>query len=322
MRNIFAVIKLSVVCSTLLCLCAVQLVQAQSPTAESPLVGIPKAKWMWTHLERDIQREAESLDGYIAVGVCDLRASCTGSFFINPDEPMPQASSIKIVVLLELYKQAQGGRLKLDDVYTVRKEDLVQDSDIMNGLTPGVSKITLRDLATMMMAVSDNAATNVLIDKVGMAQATATMQSLGLKNTRLARKMMDLKAAHEGRENISTAREMVTLLRSVYEGKVLNKPYADEFWKMLATHKADSHMRQAIPDEVMVASKHGWLEGVRAESGVVFVEGRPFIVTVMTSYLRDEKEGEAVIGRITRKAYDYFSRMARSSEYGRVISTK
>lgn len=322
MRNILCLIRWSKASATLVLLAA-GLVQAQSsPTPEKVTTENAKLQWMWSHLERDIQKEAESLDGYIAVGICDLRASGNAPLLVNADEIMPQASSIKILVLLELYKQAQEGRLRLLDTYTVRKEDFVQDGDIFNGLAPGVSKPTLRDLATMMMAVSDNAATNVLIDRVGMDNVAATVKTLGLRNTRLQRKMMDLEAAKAGRENVSTVREMMTLLRVVYEGKVLNKPYAEDFWKLLATNKSDSHMRQAIPAEVVVASKHGWLEGVRAETGVVFLEGHPFLVSVMTTYLADEKEGEAVIGRITRRAYGYFSRAARSSEYGRVISTK
>jgi beta-lactamase class A len=240
----------------------------------------------------------------------------------NGDEVMPQASSIKIVVLLELYKQAQEGKLKLTDLYTVRAEDIVQDSDILGGLTPGVSKITLHDVATAMMAVSDNAATNVLIDRIGIDNTNQMLMSLGLRNTKLRRKMMDLKAASEGRENISTVREMVTLLRLVYEGKVLNPQYTADFWKMLATHKGDSHMRKAVPDDVVVASKHGWLEGVRAESGVIFVKDRPFVISVMTTYLTNAKDGEEAIQRITQKSYEYFDRAGRATEYGRVVSNK
>src|SRR6266851_4870534 len=90
------------------------------------------------------------------------------------------------------------------------KEDLVIGSDIMLGLTPGFTRLTLRDLATMMVAVSDNSATNVLIDRVGFDNVNAMLEGLGLHGTRLRRKMMDLKAASEGRENVSTPREMMT----------------------------------------------------------------------------------------------------------------
>src|SRR5207248_6981132 len=130
-------------------------------------------------------------------------------FLLHPDDIFPQASSIKITVLAELYRQAQQGKLKLTDLYTVQASDLVPDSDIMNGLTPGVTKITLRDLATMMVAVSDNSATNVLIDRVGMENVNTFLDSLGLTHIRLRRRMMDLKAAGEGRENVATPAEMM-----------------------------------------------------------------------------------------------------------------
>src|SRR5581483_5477490 len=127
--------------------------------------------------------------------------------------------------------------LKLSDMYTVQQSDLVQDSDIMNGLTPGVTRITLRDLATMMVAVSDNSATNVLIDRLGMGNVNTMLDTLGLKYTRLRRKMMDLEAAKQGRENISTPREMMTLLDAIYHGKVLDKDSTSNFFKVLTTNK-------------------------------------------------------------------------------------
>ena len=202
----------------------------------------------------------------------------------------------------------------------MQQSDLVQDSDIMNGLTPGVTKITLQDLATMMVAVSDNSATNVLIDRVGMENVNALLDSLGLSHTRLRRKMMDVKAASEGRENISTPREMMTLLDSVYRGKVLNKEMSDDFFKMLSTHK-DSWIPRDLPDDVKSANKPGALEGVRNDSGVVFAQNRPFVICVMTTYLRRERDGEEAISKIALAAYRMFDRIGRASEYGRVVST-
>jgi beta-lactamase class A len=276
-----------------------------------------KQKLLWAKMEKAVTQLADSTDGIAAVSILDLRSG--EQLLINGDEVMPQASSIKITVLLELYKQAQAGRLKLTDEYVVREQDIVQDSDIMGGLTPGVTRITLRDLATMMVAVSDNAATNVLIDRIGMDNVNASLQSLGLTQTRLRRKMMDLAAAKSGNENVATAREMTTLLRLVYEGKVLNKEYTTDFWKILATHK-ESDVPRLLPDGLMIANKPGSLEGVRTDSGVVFLKGRPFVVSVMGTYLRNEKAFEATISEIARLAYDYFDRVARASNYGRVIS--
>jgi beta-lactamase class A len=234
---------------------------------------------------------------------------------------MPQASSIKIAVLANLFLQAQQGKLKLTDEYTVSKEDLVDGSDIMQGLTPGVTRLTLRDLATMMVAVSDNSATNVLIRRVGMENVNAMLESAGLHVTRLQRQMMDLKAASEGRENISTPREMMTLLELIYRGKLLNKEMTADFIKILSTHK-ESSLLQGLPDDVIAANKPGELEAVRNDSGIVLIKNRPYILCVMTTFLKSEKEGSAAIRRISELAYSYFDRVSRASEYGRVVSPK
>ena len=171
----------------------------------------------------------------------------------------------------------------------------------------------------MMIAVSDNSATNVLIDRVGMENVNALMDSMSLAHTRLRRKMMDLKAASEGRENISTPAEMMTLLEGLYRGKVLNKEMTDDFFKVLSTHK-DSWIPRYLPEGLKMANKPGALEGVRNDSGVIFVENRPYIICVMTTYLRRESDGEEAIARVSQAAYRMFDRLARASEYGRVIS--
>jgi beta-lactamase class A len=239
---------------------------------------------------------------------------------LHADDVFPQASSIKICVLAELYRQAQDGKLKLTDLYTVNAADLVQDSDIMGGLTPGVTRITLRDLATMMVAVSDNSATNVLIDRVGMDNVNALLKSRGLAQTKLRRKMMDVKAAGEGRENVSTPGEMMRLLESIYRGEVLNKELTEDFFKVLSTHK-DSWIPRDLPDGLKIANKPGALEGVRNDSGIVFVDKRPYVICVMTTYLGNERDGENAISQVSLAAWRMFDRMGRASEYGRVVSS-
>ena len=189
----------------------------------------------------------------------------------------------------------------------------------MGGLTPGVTRITLRDLATMMVAVSDNSATNVLIDRVGMENVNAMLASVGIEHTRLHRKMMDLDAAKQGRENISTPREMMTLLADIYRGKVLNVEGKGDFFKVLSTNK-DSWIPRDLPADVKIANKPGALEGVRNDSGIVFVEGRPYVICVMTAFLTNERDGEEAISKVSLAAWRMFDRLGRASEYGRVVS--
>jgi beta-lactamase class A len=294
--------------------------QSSSPFSGNPSSGKPspgKQKELWQKLEASITEIDQHLDGVMGVAIEDLTTG--DQYFLHEDEVFAQASSIKITILADLYLQAQQGKLKLTDLYTVQLSDLVPDSDIMNGLTPGVTRVTLRDLATMMVAVSDNAATNVLIDRLGMPNVNAMLDSLGLTHTRLRRKMMDVQAAKEGRENISSPREMMTLLSAIYHGKLLDKESTAEFFKMLSTNK-ESFIPRDLPPDLKIANKPGELEAVRNDSGIVFVEGRPFVICVMTAFLRSERDGENAISQVSLSAWRMFDRLSRASEYGRVVS--
>jgi beta-lactamase class A len=302
-------------------LCMVLLLVAASfaQTASNPAAASSseKQKVLWQKLGSVINDVDAHLDGVMGVAIEDLKTG--DQFFIRENEAFAQASSIKITVLANLYLQAQQGKLKLTDLYTVQASDLVPDSDIMGGLTPGVTCLTLRDLATMMVAVSDNSAANVLIDRVGMANVNAMLDSLGLAHTRLRRKMMDLDAANQGRENISTPHEMMTLLEAIYRGKLLNKESTADFFKVLSTNK-DSWIPRDLPAGVKIANKEGSLEAVRNDSGIVFVEGRPYVICVMTAFLTNERDGEQAISKISFSTWRMFDSLSRASEYGRVVS--
>jgi beta-lactamase class A len=286
---------------------------------------VVQSELLWQKLQDTVEQENRELDGTMGVAILDLTDGRT--FTLNANHVFATASSIKVAVLAELYRQEQqseggaSGKAKLSDAYTVDEKDVVPDSVIMGGLTPGVTHVTNRDLATFMVAVSDNSATNVLIDRLGMPQVNALLDSLGLHQTRLQRKMMDVKAAQEGRENIATPVELMGLLAALYQKKVLNSGLTADFFKVLGTHK-ESAIPRFIPEDVICANKSGELAGVRNDVGVVFVPNRPFVIAVMTGYLKRERDGNDAIARIAGAAYEYFDRVARSSQYGRVVSER
>jgi beta-lactamase class A len=277
---------------------------------------------LWKTLEARVEHIATRLDGVMGVTVLDLT---NGRILLhNADRVFPAASSIKLAILLQLYRQDQEartgaqGKAKLDDSYTFDPKDLVEDSRIMAGLTPGATQVTNRDLAQFMIAVSDNSAANILYDRVGRGNVNAMLRDLGLSKTMLRRKMMDVAAARRGEENVATPQEMVRLLEAIHKGKMLNKQSTTELIKQLSTLK-QSYIPCYLPDCVQVANKPGELEGVRTDSGIIFAQNRPFAMSVMTAYNRDEKAAEHAISEVALEAFHYFEMRGKTSQYGRIL---
>jgi beta-lactamase class A len=130
--------------------------------------------------------------------------------------------------------------------------------------------------------------------------------------------MIDIAAARRGDENVATPQEMVRLLEAIYKGKALNKESTAEFIKRLSTKK-DSYIPRLLPVDVQVANKPGELEAVRTDSGIVFAPHRPFAISVMSAYDRDEKAAERAISEVALEAYRYFEMRGKTSQYGRAL---
>jgi beta-lactamase class A len=292
-------------------------VSAQDP-AESVRA---KQDLLWARMEDSIRHVVQQTDAVVGIAILDLTDQ--RSFYLNADAVYPTASTIKIAVLAELYRQHEraatgGAGAKLDDLYTVDAKDRVGGEGVVQVMTPGITRLTNRDLAALVVALSDNTATNILIDRVGMDNVNAWLSEFGLKQTRLRRHMMDLTAAREGRENTATPRELVMLLKGIHEGRVFKKATTDDYLKMMSAKK-ESYIPRLLPTDLAVANKPGNLDAVRNDAGIVFCPGRPFAIAVMTTFARDDLDAEVSIARIAHAAWSYFDRVGKSSPLGRVV---
>lgn len=282
-----------------------------------------KAAVLWSKLEARILAVDAGLDGVLGVAVKDLTSGAIVT--VRPDELFPQASSIKVAVLYELYRQAEEGSIDLAET-TRPPLPRVAGGGVLQELGDRVS-LTWRDLAVLMMGWSDNEATNVLIGRVGLDAVNRRLHGLGLRSTRLKRRMMDLEAARRGEENVGTPAEMALLLEHVYRGTGLSAERTRDLAAVIAVPKwSDSQagipFRAPLPPGLRVMDKAGELEGVRCVSAAVDLPGRPYVAAIMTTSLRREAEGEAAIREISAAVYETFDRLARGSEFGRVISDK
>jgi beta-lactamase class A len=265
-------------------------------------------------LGAEIEKIAGSHDGVMGVAIKDLT---TGEeILINDQLTFPTGSSIKIPILIELHKQAAEGKYKLTDQRWVERQDKVGGSGVIVNFGDHTSQLSLRDLATLMIVLSDNTATNMLIDQVGMANVNRTLDELGLKQIRLRRKMIDQAASARGDENTATPREAMALMEKLYRGQVVNRQLSDDALKILKIRKS-SPIPRLLPDSVEIANKPGNLEGVACDWAVVYVPNRPYAIAVMTNYNGPNSEAaDDAIAKVSKLAYDYFTRLSRSTGYG------
>jgi len=256
--------------------------------------------------EKRVQEIAARVDGVVGYSIVDL----TSGERIGRLESatFPTASAIKLAIVYELFKQAEEQKIRLTDMVTLERAQAVGGTGVL--VEMGTPTLSIRDYAVLMVTLSDNTATNVLIDRLGMERIAARMQALGLSGTKLRRHMMDTAAARRGDENVSTPDELARLLKVMNDGM----PQAIELLKK----PKDNRLRKGLPEGVQSADKSGELEGVRVDAGIVFAKNRPYVLSVMTTFLKDEAEGERAIEAISRAAYEYFSRLGAGGALGRL----
>ena len=265
-------------------------------------------------LGAEIEKVAGSHDGVMGAAIKDLT---TGEeILINDQLTFPTGSSIKIPILIELHKQAAEGKYKLTDQRWVERQDKAPGSGVIVNFGDHTSQLSLSDLATLMIVLSDNTATNMLIDQVGMANVNRTLDELGLKQIRLRRKMIDQAASARGDENTATPREAMALMEKLYRGQAVNRQLSDDALKILKIRKS-SPIPRLLPDSVEIANKPGGIEGVACDWAVVYVPNRPYAIAVMTNYNGPNSEAaDDAIAKVSKLAYDYFARLSRSTGYG------
>ena len=280
--------------------------------------GRPPASEKVDELTRRFTTQLESMaaqvDGSVSFLIVDLTSG--QRFGRREREPFPTASAIKIGILYELFAQADAGKVSLDDPRPLPAASRVGGAGILQRLKSPV--LSLRDHALLMILLSDNTATNVLIDTLGLEAIDTRMRGLGASGFRLRRRMMDAAAAARGDENVASTSDLVGVMDALRTGRGLRAESRDAAIAILREYGATS-IRAGVPAGVPVATKPGSLDGVRTEVAWVDLKGRPYLICVMTSFLAEPKAGDAVITDISRAAHQYFSRLARAGVEGRLL---
>lgn len=256
---------------------------------------------------------ARDAPGVVGVSLVDLTSG--ERVGVNDTLVFPQGSAIKVAVLVELYRQAERGRLSLTERVPVRAADQVGGSGVAREFGDGTSVLALRDLAVLMIVLSDNTATNVLIDRLGMERVTETMAGLGLASVRLQRRMIQPRESAAGRENVATPADAATLMARLARCELpLTPAHCAEARRLLEIPKSGP-FPAAVPPGVRVAWKPGDIEGVATAWGIVDLPGRPYVVVAMVNYSESEP-AHRVLREVADAAYAYFARLAFATPFG------
>lgn len=255
--------------------------------------------------------------GVVAVGVKHLPSGET--FFHQPDEIMPTASLIKFPVLIETYLQADEGKLSLRDEVTLRERDKVPGSGLLSVHFSDGAKFPLRDAVRLMTSVSDNTATNLVLDRVGLKAVNDRMAGWGLKETRINAQVFrgsttSIDKARTTKYGLgsTTAREMVTLWEILLVGDKVRPPLQACILGHLRANDDTSKFGRLLPAGARLAHKDGAVTAARTDAGVIQTPGGPVIVVVLTDNNTDKRwvrdnAGNLLCARIAQAAYEWAS---------------
>jgi beta-lactamase class A len=267
-------------------------------------------------LKAVIVEQITQIDGDIAVALLSL-SNNKDSIFINVNENFHAASTMKVPIMIELYKQQREGLINLNDSIVLKNEfksivdgtpysmDIGEDSDddIYNKI--GTNQ-KLYDLMYGMITVSSNLATNVLIELVGAKKVTQTMRDLGAENIEVLRGVEDQKAFDLGLSNSTTAKDLMLIMKAIANGTAGTKADCDAMIAILKDQKWNDMIPKYLPETVEVAHKTGSITGVHHDAAIVYLQdGRPYVLVLLSKNLSDFDKGTDQLAHISKTIYDY-----------------
>ena len=281
-----------------------------------PSTSDPRPRSAAKSLEESIRAILRDYDG-AEVGIAYADLEHPEEMFISADVPFHAASTMKVPVMMEVYRQADESKLSLDDKMTLKNEfasivdgskfslDVADDSETTLYKHLGEER-TVRQLVRLMITQSSNLATNLLIDKVGAANTTAFMKTLGVNSVHVLRGVEDTKAYRQGKNNELTARGLMTIFRLIAERKVVSAGASEEMLAILRDQKFSEGIPAGLPAGTVIAHKTGSFTGTYHDAAVIELTGRkPVVLVVLTRKIEDERKAHELVKRVAKAAYEH-----------------
>ena len=267
-------------------------------------------------LQASVMAQIDSVGGDVAVAFLNL-SDPADSLLIHADSTFHAASTMKVPVMIELFKQQRAGTLNLNDTIVLVNEfksivdgspysmDIADDSDdvIYNKIG---TKVTLHELMVPMITVSSNLATNVLIERVGAKNVTASMRDLGAANIQVLRGVEDQKAYDQGLSNSTTARDLLRIMQAIATDRAGTPEDCAAMVDILEGQQFNEIIPYYLPKDVRVAHKTGVITALHHDAGIVYLpDGRRYVLVLLSKNLEDFDAGTQQLAKISRIFYDY-----------------
>ncbi len=284
-----------------------RLVHATCPTTSAADASMLKA-WL--------QKLSDSLHAEIGVAFRDLH---TGrELFFNEKILMHAASTMKVPVMIEVFRQSEAGKFRLDDSLLVKNEfasivdgspyalDLDDDSDELFYMAMD-RKAAIRDLVEAMITVSSNLATNLLIELIQAQNVMATLAQLGVHNMKVLRGVEDGKAYEAGLNNRTDAHDLMLTLEALVQNRAASPASCRTMIEILKRQKFRENIPAGLPPEVIVGNKTGSITAIDHDAALLFPPNRkPCLLVVLTRGIEDHEQAQHTIAAIARQLYEAF----------------
>lgn len=269
-----------------------------------------------TSLERQLRHLIASSGAEVAMAYRTLDGK--RELFLDGDKSFHAASTMKVPVMIELFRQARSGALSLDEPLTVRNEfrsivdgspyQLSEGDDSDTEVYAAVGKtLTLRQLCELMITVSSNFAANLLIDRLGVENIRRTVTALGADGMQVLRGVEDQKAFDKGMNNTTTARGLLVLLDRIAHGKAVDATADAEMLAILKRQKANDAIPAGLPNGIVVAHKTGNITKIHHDAAIVFAP-RPYVLVLLVRGIDDQKKSAALMADLSRVIYEATAR--------------
>jgi len=277
-----------------------------------------KTHFTLNELIDEVNEIKSNIDGDIAVAFLDL-SNEENQILINHTKSFHAASTMKVPVMIELFKQQTEKKLSLNDSIILKnkfksivdgslyKMDIGDDSDDI-AYSKIDTKQKLYDLMYSMITVSSNLATNVLIELVGAKNTTATMRSLGADKIEVLRGVEDQKAYDLGLSNSTTANDLLVIMKAISIGKAGTKEDCEKMISVLLDQKWNDMIPLYIPKEVKIAHKTGSITGVHHDAAIVYLpNGKNYVLVLLSKNLKDFDKGTMQLAEISKLIYNFMA---------------